>query len=118
MNDMRNQKLTPVSKILRKNMTKEEKHLWYDFLKLLPVNVNRQKVFENYIVDFYIPCAKIIIELDGEQHYSEDALVKDARRDNFFKEKGIKVLRFSNLEINKNFKSVCDEIYLNIFGHI
>ena len=118
MNDMHNQELTPISKTLRKNMTKEEKHLWYDFLKLLPININRQKVFENYIVDFYIPSAKIIVELDGEQHYSEDALIKDAQRDKFFEEKGIKVLRFSNLDINRNFKNVCDEIYLNIFGNI
>ena len=115
---MHNQELKPISKTLRKNMTKEEKHLWYDLLKLLPININRQKVFENYIVDFYIPSAKIIVELDGEQHYSEDALIKDAQRDKFFEEKGIKVLRFSNLDINRNFKNVCDEIYLNIFGNI
>ena len=116
MNNMYNGKLTSVSKVLRKNMTKEEKHLWYDFLKTLPVNVNRQKVFDGYVVDFFIASAKIVIELDGEQHYSDDGLRKDAQRDEFFKKNGIKVLRYSNLQINKEFKNVCDDIYFNIFG--
>ena len=116
MNEFYNKKLTSISKTLRKNMTKEEKHLWYDFLKLLPVNVYRQKVFSNYIADFYIPSAKLIIELDGEQHYSDSALLKDAVRDKFFNENGIKVLRYSNLQIKQNFKSVCNDIYFNIFG--
>ncbi|MBE7045816.1 MAG: endonuclease domain-containing protein [Ruminococcaceae bacterium] len=116
MNKMYNGKLTPVSKVLRKNMTKEEKHLWYDFLKDLPVNVNRQKVFDRYIVDFYIPSAKIVIELDGEQHYIDDGLIKDAQRDEFFSKNGIRVLRYSNRQINQQFKNVCDDIYSNIFG--
>ena len=64
MNKTCNSKLTPNAKILRKNMTKEERHLWYDFLKLLPITVNRQKVVGNYIVDFYCAEAKLVIELD------------------------------------------------------
>ena len=71
MNKTNNSKLTDNAQKLRKNMTKEERHLWYDFLKTLPVTVNRQKVIGNYIVDFYISSHKIIIEIDGSQHYEE-----------------------------------------------
>ena len=72
-----NEKLMVNSQSLRKNMTPEEKHLWYDFLKLLPVTVNRQKLIGNYIVDFYIHSGKIVIELDGIQHHSRDHKNKD-----------------------------------------
>ena len=60
-------------------MTKEEKHLWYDFFKLLPITVNRQKIIDNYIADFYIDTAKLVIELDGSQHYTEDGEAKDKK---------------------------------------
>ena len=66
-----NPKLTGNAKVLRKNMTKEERHLWYDFLKDYPVRVLRQKVIDRYIVDFYFSAARIAIELDGSQHYEE-----------------------------------------------
>ena len=69
MNKTNNSTLTGNAKTLRKNMTKEERHLWYDFLKTLPITANRQKVLGNYIVDFYIAAAKLVIELDGSQHY-------------------------------------------------
>ena len=69
MNKTNNSTLTGNAKTLRKNMTKEERHLWYDFLKTLPIPANRQKVLGNYIVDFYIAAAKLVIELDGSQHY-------------------------------------------------
>ena len=95
-------------------MTKEEKHLWYDFLKQLPVTVNRQKVIGNYIVDFYIDSAKMIIELDGSQHYSEEGEAKDIIRDSYFKRIGIKVLRYTNRQINERFKDVCDDILLQL----
>ena len=70
MNNHRNTKLTTNAKELRKSMTKEERHLWYDFLKQLPITVHRQKPLGNYIVDFYIASAKLVIELDGSQHYA------------------------------------------------
>ena len=108
------ERLTTLSQQLRKNMTKEEKHLWYDFLKQLPVTVNRQKVIGNYIVDFYIDSAKIIIELDGSQHYSEEGEEKDFIRDSYFKRIGIKVLRYTNRQINERFKDVCDDILLQL----
>ena len=108
------ERLTTLSQQLRKNMTKEEKHLWYDFLKQLPVTVNRQKIIGNYIVDFYIDSAKIIIELDGSQHYSEEGEEKDIIRDSYFKRIGIKVLRYTNRQINERFKDVCDDILLQL----
>ena len=71
MNDKQNKKLSPIAKVLRKNMTSEEKHLWYDFMRNLSVNFKRQKVINNFVVDFYCPKEKLIIELDGSQHYTE-----------------------------------------------
>ena len=91
-------------------MTREERHLWYDFLKPLPVNVYRQKVFGNYIADFYIAQAKLAIELDGSQHYEEEGRAADRERDAYFSEKGIRVLRYANSEINRNFRAVCEDI--------
>ena len=114
MNKTNNSKLTDNAQKLRKNMTKEERHLWYDFLKTLPVTVNRQKVLGNYIVDFYISLHKIIIEIDGSQHYEEENAKKDVQRDEYLKKLGLNVLRYSNLDINKNFKSVCEDILKNI----
>ena len=77
MNETANKNLTNISKTLRKQMTNEEKHLWYDFLKKLPITFNRQKVIGNYVVDFYCASAKIVIELDGSQHYEENGREKD-----------------------------------------
>ena len=94
-------------------MTPEEKHLWYDFLKKLPVNVNRQNVIGNYIVDFYCAKEKIVIELDGSQHFESE---KDAERDKYLESLGIKVLRYWNEDLHDNFKGVCEDIenHLNI----
>jgi len=114
MNKTNNSKLTVNAKSLRKNMTKEERHLWYDFLKILPITVNRQKVIGNYIVDFYIASSKIVIELDGSQHYEDKGIENDTKRDEFLTSLGIKVLRYSNLDINQRFKSVCQDILNNI----
>ena len=114
MNDTHNGALTSNAKKLRKEMTKEEKHLWYDFLKDLPVNINRQKVIGNYIVDFYIPSARIVIELDGSQHYEEDAKLKDDARDKCLSDMGILVLRYTNQEINSKFYGVCANIQKHI----
>ncbi len=108
--DEKQARLTKYSQILRKEMTKEERHLWYDFLKKLTVTVNRQKVIDGYIVDFYCAEAKIVIELDGSQHYEEDAKQKDRIRDQHLAAMGIKVLRYTNLEVNKHFKAVCRDI--------
>ncbi|MBR2472573.1 MAG: endonuclease domain-containing protein [Clostridia bacterium] len=106
--------LTAYSQELRKNMTKEERHLWYDFLKNLPVTVNRQKVIGCYIADFYIATSKIAIEIDGSQHFEQEYQRADIVRDTFFKQKGIRVLRYSNYEINAAFDAVCQDILNNL----
>mgnify|MGYP003414789196 FL=1 len=98
------------SKKLRREMTQEERHLWYDFLKKLPVSVYRQKVFCHYIVDFYIAKEKIIIELDGLQHGEEKNQQADVMRDDYFNKNGYKVLRYTNKQINSNFEGVCKDI--------
>ena len=114
MNNTHNPKLDANAKTLRKNMTKEERHLWYDFLKTLPIMVHRQKVIGNYIVDFYIASSKIVIELDGSQHYEDKGVENDANRDRFLGSLGIKVLRYSNLEVTQKFESVCQDILNHI----
>ena len=91
-------------------MTKEERHLWYDFLKQLPVTVHRQKALGNYIVDFYIASHQIVIELDGSQHYETEHRKKDAQRDAYLTNTGCTVLRFSNADINLRFRDVCESI--------
>ena len=116
MSDKSNKKLTVFSQQLRSNMTKEERRLWYDFLKNLPVTVNRQKVIGKYIVDFYCSQARIVVELDGSQHYEEYGIEKDRERDRYLSDLGISVLRYSNHEINTKFQSVCDDIWHHIFG--
>ena len=107
-------KLTSNAQNLRKNMTKEERHLWYDFLKTLSCNANRQKVIGHYIVDFYIAQARLVIELDGSQHYEREGRSSDRERDAYLNELGLTVLRYSNYEINRNFKAVCEDILLHI----
>ena len=110
MNETYNPKLKQNSQSLRKNMTKEERHLWYDFLKNLPITFNRQKIIGSYIVDFYCADAKLVIELDGGQHFEQEGLLNDKIRDEYLNSQGIRVLRYSNTDINKNFEGVCQDI--------
>ncbi len=107
-----NKSIVPTAKMLRKNMTKEEKHLWYDFLKSHSVRFSRQKILGKYIVDFYSAEAKLIIELDGSGHYTEEGIKYDKERTAFLKEYGLRVVRIPNTEINKNFIGICE--YLNV----
>ena len=102
-----NKEIVPLAKALRKNMTTEERHLWYDFLKTYPVRFLRQKVLGRYIADFYCAKANIVIELDGSQHYEDEGLVNDEKRTEYLEQYGIKVLRMSNLDVLKNFEGVC-----------
>ena len=111
MNDQYNGNLTANAKKLRKNMTKEERHLWYDCLKQLPVTVHRQKVLGHYIVDFYIASEKIVIELDGSQHYEPEHAERDKRRDAYLSDIGCRILRYSNADICFRFREVCDDIW-------
>ncbi len=95
---------------LRKNMTSQEKHLWYDFLRSYPVQFYRQKQFGEYIADFYCAKAKLIVELDGGQHFSDEALEYDKARTKYLESLGLIVLRYNNLEMNRSFKAVCEDI--------
>ena len=103
-------KLKSRSQDLRKNMTKEERKLWYDCLRKLPIDFHRQKMIGNYILDFYCAAHKIAIEVDGSQHYESDALDYDIKRAENLNRIGITVLRYSNHDINTNFDGVCNDI--------
>ena len=101
-----NPKLTEKAKSLRKNMTKEERQLWYDFLRNHPVRFLRQKVIDNYIVDFYCASAKLIIELDGSQHYEEQGLIHDKIRTERLEKRNLTVLRIPNSVIFPVFANI------------
>ena len=105
-----NKKLVSNARTLRKNMTREEKHLWYDFLKKLPLTCHRQHNIGDYIVDFYIASKKTVIELDGSQHTGEDHAKRDLQRDEYLKSLGIKVIRYYNNDVNQNFDGVVTDI--------
>ncbi len=109
-----NKKLVPLAQNLRKNMTKEETRLWYDFLRKLPVTVNRQKNIGNYIVDFFIAQKRLAIEIDGVQHGYDENFEKDKQRDENLSGLGITVLRYTNKDINQNFNSVCEDILFHL----
>ncbi len=109
-NRKHNAKLTANAKALRKNMTKEERHLWYDFLRNYPVRFLRQKVIDQYIADFYCHEARLVIELDGAQHYEPSGLLKDAVRTEQMEGWGLTVLRVPNNAVNSNFRGVCEYI--------
>ena len=96
-------------------MTKEERKLWYLFLKTLPCMVKRQKVIGKYIVDFCIEKIKLIIELDGSGHYTELGELADRERDSFLQNAGYQIMRFSNLDIQSRFQAVCEEIEKRVF---
>lgn len=95
---------------LRREMTRQEKHLWHDFLKLYPVKFYRQRSVDRYIVDFYCSAAKLVIELDGAQHYTKDGKQYDSIRTDVLERYGLSVLRFSNGEVDRNFEAVCMRI--------
>ncbi len=91
-------------------MTKEERHLWYDFLRDYPVRFSRQKILGHFIADFYCAKAGLVIELDGSQHYEEGGMDRDAERDAFLRGYGLSVIRIPNNEIDQNFRAVCEHI--------
>ena len=105
-----NKDIVPIAKTLRKNMTKEERHLWYDFLKTYHIKFSRQKVLGKYIADFYSAQARLIIELDGSQHYKTVGTQKDRLRDEYLEQFGLKIIRIPNNYINQNFSEVCELI--------
>ena len=102
--------LTNNARALRKNMTKEERHLWYDYLRTYPIRFLRQKVIDQYIADFYCHDARLVIELDGSQHYESNSLLRDAIRTEHMGNRGLTVLRIPNNAVNNNFRGVCEYI--------
>ena len=110
MQHKHNKQLVPLAKQLRKEMTKEERRLWYDFLRTYHVRFSRQKVLGKYIADFYCAEAKLVIELDGSQHYEGGNIKKDARRTAFLQNYGLTVIRIPNNEVSRNFRGVCEYI--------
>jgi len=107
MQPKHNKQLVPLAKQLRKEMTREERHLWYDYLRSYPVRFSRQKVLGKYIADFYCAEAGLVIELDGSQHYEDSNMIKDQKRTDFLESYGLKVLRVPNNEVMRNFYGVC-----------
>ena len=107
-------KLIPRAKELRRDMTPQERHLWYDFLKDYPVRFQRQKTIDSFIVDFYCASAKLMIELDGSQHFSAQGLAYDEERSAVLSKYGLTVLRFTNTEIEKQFDVGCQRIHQEV----
>ena len=109
-----NQALKKNAKMLRRQMTKEECHLWFDFLRAYPVKILRQKIIANYIVDFYCEKARLAIEVDGSQHYEPLEREKDERRTKNIEAFGVKVVRFTNKDIHERFDGVKEAIHQQI----
>ena len=99
-------------------MTKEERHLWYDFLRQYPIRFLRQKIIDNYIVDFYCHEARLIIELDGSQHYEKNGLLKDKIRTEKIETRNLTVIHIPNNKVNQNFSGVCKYIDRWVKAHL
>ncbi len=113
-----NKSLVSIGRVLRKNMTKEERHLWYDFLRGYSVRFIRQKIIGNYIVDFYCAKASLVIEFDGSQHYDKIGMSKDMERTKYLEGQGLRVIRIPNNEVNNNFRGVCEFIESEVIKSI
>ena len=114
MQPKHNAQLVPLAKQLRRHMTKEERRLWYGFLRRCPVRFSRQKVLGKYIVDFYCDRAKLIIELDGSQHFEATGIAQDQQRDLTLSDSGYSILRYANSDVNRNFHGVCEDILAHL----
>ena len=108
----------PLAKELRKNMTPWERKLWYDFLRKYPVRFQRQKAIDNFIADFYCAKAGLVLELDGGGHYTPEQEEKDAARTETLNRMHLTVLRICNIDIDRNFAGVCEEIDLCVKKHL
>lgn len=106
----RNVKLLSNARRLRKAMTPQERKLWYEFLRSHPLKVYRQRIIGEYIVDFYCAAARLVVEIDGGQHFTEDGEAYDQKRSAFLADMGLCVVRYSNLDIAQNFAGVCSDL--------
>jgi len=113
-----NSNLTSRAQKLRKNMTKEERRLWYEYLHDYPCRFRRQVTVGNYILDFYCATAKLAVELDGSQHYEPAELYYDKKRTEYLNSHGICVLRFSNLDVLENLRGVCQQIDMTVLERV
>ena len=104
--------LSPYAKELRKNMTAQERRLWYDFLHDYPVKFYRQRPIDRFIADFYCSKARLVIELDGGQHFEPAGMSYDQYRDQVLQSYDLAVIRFSNADIDRNLRGVCEYIDL------
>ena len=103
----KNNKLLDAAKDLRRNMTRQEKRLWYDFLRTYPIKIYKQRIINNFIADFYCHKAHLVIEIDGSQHYTPSGKAHDKARSEALERYGLSVIRFSNSEIDERFEGVC-----------
>ncbi|MBR1559019.1 MAG: endonuclease domain-containing protein [Clostridia bacterium] len=108
--------LKPRAQQLRREMTRQERHLWYDYLKSCPVQFRRQKQFGYYIVDFYCAALKLVVEIDGSQHYDPEERQRDEARTAYLNDLGLRVMRFSNYDVDRHFDSVCGAIDREVRG--
>ena len=99
---------------LRREMTPHERKLWYLFLRKYPVKIYKQRIIGRFIVDFYCASAKLAIEVDGSQHYEPQGIAYDAERSAFLSALGLEILRFSNRDIDRNFRGVCEQIDMTV----
>ena len=110
--------LLMIAKNLRHHMTSQEKRLWYDFLKNYPIKIYRQRIIDNFVADFYCYQARLVIELDGSQHYTPDGKLNDAERTEILERYGLLVMRFSNKDVEDKFEGVCSKINKTIMERI
>ena len=103
----KNKMLLNIARILRRNMTRQEKHLWYDYLRYYPIKIYKQRIIDSFIADFYCHSARLVIEIDGSGHYTKQARERDQERTEILEKYGICVLRFSNSDVDDNFEGGC-----------
>jgi len=107
---LKNNKMLDRARELRREMTPQERRVWYAFLREYPVKIYKQRIIESFVVDFYCAKAKLVIEIDGSQHYTEQGMEYDAERSTVLAKYGLEVLRFSNADVDRRFQAVCEMI--------
>ena len=110
MDRKQNKKLVRYARELRRDMTRQERRLWYDFLRSYPVKFTRQKILGRYIADFFCADARLVIELDGSQHFEDRGPEKDAERTAYLESYGLEILRIANNDVDGNFDGVCEHV--------
>ena len=110
----KNNKMLGIARTLRRNLTPQEHKLWYVFLRDYPVKIYKQRIIESFIVDFYCAQARLVVEIDGSQHYTEQGQCYDEERSQILRAYGLKVLRFSNHDVDRNLEGVCTQIDLEV----